>query len=462
MQTAIQHSNNLLSVEAEDAGGHAGIRLDLGDGDSFLQARAPQPQTGPVVVVDSDDEQAGPSAAAAPPVDNADADAVWDLGGCLLVPGLKHICSNIQGDVLSRLSHYSKFQEQVKALNTLLHQKFYRDRVKELFKGKATEKLFNHYDGGALILWRWGSLVKVCESFHRREGALRTSWSLERFLATSRPQAGGPRGRAGPDTNTDALEGEAPLEGSDQGQGDDQLTFRKADSAIRSSYFWSYNKLILILAGVLEDLSSWCEGCPCHNKSSAGRDCPLRGRRAPEAACGEFKRWLDETMSTAASMFLAAASGLGHNSREWRELSTDWNTACDLIEAEVQTKSSHWRSLPWLLCGVASPNTEEARATARLAIEMFDQESTQPHHLAARRHRISARFLSWNYHGSSSSDVPLRPLLRDFVMGASLEEPHCTLYITHGLRESLGLDGLGHRCRASWAGSRTESVECRV
>ena len=29
---------------------------------------------------------------------------VWDLGGSLLVPGLKHICSNIQGDVLSRLA----------------------------------------------------------------------------------------------------------------------------------------------------------------------------------------------------------------------------------------------------------------------------------------------------------------------------------------------------------------------
>ena len=215
----------------------------------------------------------------------------------------------------------------------------------------------------------------------------------------------------------------------------DQKTFRTADAAIRSAYFWSYNKFLLIVEGVLEDLSSWAEGCPCHGFSREGRDCHLRGRRAPEAAGGHFEFFLQTTMGAASSMFIAAASGLGHNSREWRELSADWRAACDLIEAEVEAKTSNWRSLPWYLCALASPDPDEARACARRAMEMFDDPSTDPHRLFGRHHRMSARFLSWQYlgHRGSDHDPPLRPLLRDFAMGAGLEEPEMK-----PLREWLG------------------------
>ena len=380
------------------------------------EANAPATAIEAVVVdSDSDDARPAPSASSSkqPDIDTdglrgPQSDPVWDLGGCLLVPGLKHICSNIQGDVLSRLAHYSQFQEDVKALNTLLHQKYYRDRVKQLFDGKATQKLFDHYDGGVLVLWRWGSLVKVCEALHRREGALRESWNLQKFLTISL------HGHEQDDAET------APAQ---SGAGnDDQVTFKKADGAIRSSYFWSYLKFLLIVEGVVEDLSSWTEGCPCHGHAREAHDCALKGRRAPEAACGAFKRFLDTTMATASSMFIAAASGLGHNSKEWHELSADWNTACDLIEAEVEAKAGHWRSLPWSLCAIAVPDSNEARGWARKAIEAFDCVSMEPQHLLARRHRMSQRFLSFNYKGTSPDDVPLRPLLRDFVMGASLDE----------------------------------------
>ena len=137
LKTAVQHSSNLLSLRAQDSGSHAGIQIQAGtnEDDLFLQGpRRPRASSSsaktsgpgregnsdasvadPVHVLDStsEGEEAEPfvqqrasetaAALAAQP-------HVWDLGGSLLVPGLKHICSNIQGDVLSRLAHYAEFQ----------------------------------------------------------------------------------------------------------------------------------------------------------------------------------------------------------------------------------------------------------------------------------------------------------------------------------------------------------------
>ena len=181
---------------------------------------------------------------------------------------------------------------------------------------------------------------------------------------------------------------------------------------------------------MVEDLSRWCEACPCHGFEVP---CPLRGRRAPEAAVGAFEKFVEETVGAAASMFVAAAAGLGHGSQEFRQLSSDWQVAVDLVEAEMATKCAHWRELPWLLCGAAHPASETARAVARRALEMFDDARVDPQRLYTRRHRMSCRFLSRAYQGTSESDVPLRPLLEDFAIGASLESPEMK-----PLREWLG------------------------
>ena len=265
----------------------------------------------------------------------------------------------------------------------------------------------------------------MCESLHKREGALRETWDLQKFLQTSMQD--------GADQEGDAGDGNVPnMVRREQVTDTDHKTFKAADAALKSCYFWSYLKFILIVEGVLEDLSRWAEACPCHGWS---KPCPLRGRRAPEAACGAFDEFIQGTLSVASSMFVAAASGLAHSSREWRQLSADWQVACDLIEAEMETKCAHWRELPWLLCGVAHPNSEKARAAGRKALLMFDDDRVDPQRLQARRHRMSARFLSRAYRGcpGSTHDIALRPLLEDFVAGGGLEEPDMK-----PLREWLG------------------------
>ncbi|CAE7256194.1 unnamed protein product [Symbiodinium natans] len=412
------------------------------DGDDLESQFARPPAAGGVIDLESDSEQVPgvpvPEAAERALQDTSAGPFRWHMGGSLMVPGLKHICSNIQGDVLARLEHFKSFQEQVKAVNTLLHQKFYRDRIKQLYKGKATERLFSFYDGGCLILWRWGSLVAVCDSLHKREGALREEWNLQRFLQTT---AGNVH-----------LELDTENNDNDQGGSDNKL-FQVADSAITSPYFWAYIKFLLIVQGVVEDLSTWAEACPCHEWSRDGCGCPLRGRRAPEAASGCFEQFVSHRLATAASFFYAAACELGQNTRHFKHLSSEWRIAVDLIEAEVDTKCAHWKELPWLLCGIALPDQEQARAVASKALHRFDTHKIDPHALYTRRHPMTCRFLSRSFSGASASDVPLRGLVEDFARGGNLSDPEMK-----PLREWLG----ALRRSIAWSNKFSEILRMRL
>ena len=244
--------------------------------------------------------------------------------------------------------------------------------------------------------------MDVCKAMHKREGALRSTWSLRRFLA------------AGQDA--------AAEEGDQRNSQDEQQLFRQADAAFTSTFFWSYVKFILMVNGLVEDLSTWGEACPCHEWQRPA--CPLRGRRAPECAGGAFDNFLSTTLATVASLFVVCGAGLGEGSSEWNALSSDWNLAVDIICAEVRAKTAHWQQLPWMLAGVAQPDSEKARAVARKCVEKFETVSAEPTLVFGKRHRMTRRFLQRDYEGTRGDgrDVPLRPLLDDFIAGGTLDE----------------------------------------
>lgn len=264
-------------------------------------------------------------------------------------------------------------------MNSLLYQKYYRDKIQELFKGDPMESLFKYHDGGNLILWRWVSLVKVCECLAKREGALRSRWRLDAF--------------SGSTNDSSAL----------------SKTVELANLAVLSPFFWAYLKAMMLIHGVLNDLSTWAEACPCHEWAFPG--CPLRGRRAPECADGVFDRFLGTTLGVASSLLMSAGAGL--EEKDWESLSIDWNTAIDIVAAELRAKTHHWGRLPWLLCGLALPEPEEARSVGRRCVELFDLSGTNAMALHGRKHSISKRFLS--------QEGPLRRLVDDFLQGGDME-----------------------------------------
>ena len=198
---------------------------------------------------------------------------------------------------------------QVKGLTQLMHTQFYRDRlVHTHFKGTVWANMFSSWEAGAFIPWRWGSLVNVCKGLWRRKGPLTTMWSSIKFTCG----------------NT--------WSGSSASSG----MLSKASEAIESGWFWAYLDFILLCAGALEELSSWCEGCTCHGHRRPG--CPFKGRRAPELATGRFSIFLKEQCSLVSALFVAASAALDDQSRA--VLMQEWQTAMQVITSTLRVQDS--------------------------------------------------------------------------------------------------------------------------
>lgn len=66
----------------------------------------------------------------------------------------------------------------------MLHNPHYRDRLRDkVFGDTEFTSLFNSWEGGSLITWRWGSLADAVRALKKRKGALITYWDLSKYLS---------------------------------------------------------------------------------------------------------------------------------------------------------------------------------------------------------------------------------------------------------------------------------------
>lgn len=187
----------------------------------------------------------------------------------------------------------------------------------------------------------------VLEALLEREKGLRSCWNLQTLIG-------------------DGAHEEDDCESGDVGRQKKPTVnvagvFKQADACVTSAMFWSYTRFLLSIHGALNKISTWAEACPCH---PIDKPCPLKGRRCNELADGCFDRFLEKVSRKAKADFLAAAAGLP--AKEMCILQQDFIISSDLIFSEARLKTSHWHSLPWALCGVASDSEKSGRAAAML------------------------------------------------------------------------------------------------
>ena len=249
---AIENSNGVLAARPDIADGGDATQMESQAALCYMEPDAAVVSADQRIIdLDADDavsEPTAPIVVAAGPKER-DVGTVpdsWSLGGALNVNGLKHIFSNISGDILKRWEEFSHFQEALSAINTLHYQTFYRDRLQKLMR-PPMDKLYRYYEGGSLIMWRWSSLVDVAEALHRREGALRSCWNLQAFLNIGRNNSGTTRGQQ--------------KDGARDDNSSSTKLFNVADRAVRSPFFWAYLRMVILLHGLVNDLGSWAEGC---------------------------------------------------------------------------------------------------------------------------------------------------------------------------------------------------------
>jgi hypothetical protein len=91
---------------------------------------------------------------------------------------------------------------------------------------------------------------------------------------------------------------------------------------------------------------------------------------------------------------------------QWTSLLADLRSAQSHLLALLRVKTAFWKSLPWLLVGLAHGDVEVARRLGRRAIELFDKDPRQEAH-----HRLTWHWLR---------PGPLRTALTIFVGGDGL------------------------------------------
>lgn len=325
-------------------------------------------------------------------------------------------------------------------------------------QSRAFVPLIKSWDGGSFIEWRWGSMVAVTEALLERRKALQQCWCARKF-SFRMPEGPQLQSRQPDEASADVPDPENAVRTASHGA--DAAFIKQVDAAVQSKLFWAYASMVQLLAGFLDRLSNWAEGCQCHEwgyrkpraaalatrgwsrrqshqtqrlsarlgqrhtggdkrPNSSDSDisvCLFRGRRAPELAAGFFQRATEYMARACTSEVLALTSGLepGHRSI----VATDWSAASDAALSVLQTRTAHWNTLPYLLCALAVPDEDESRSAGRRALELFHRTGASGNH-----HRMTRRFLDPGFEPDKSvpGDIPLYEQLVDYLHGADLSD----------------------------------------
>ena len=220
----------------------------------------------------------------APPM-NPDAgpeEVFVDTEGSLTIPGFLHILHNCFAGLADCLPRFSETVDQLQQVAKLLARPESKQRLlRSCFHDHLGQALCSEIQEFKVLVYdkRWGTVAHSVLALLRCEAGLRRKWNLEQYLAGA------------------VLSEEHDLAAATESQ--DSVSLQVVDSAIHSSSWWQYLRMIKQFAALQSTLIAWAESCPCHwdlhhqeavpsKLKQLWDTCPLRGRRCAELASGEF------------------------------------------------------------------------------------------------------------------------------------------------------------------------------
>ena len=235
----------------------------------------------------------------------------------IFVPGMLHICDNIDAELPNVLTGYTQWLRGFKVLVALLHHAHLRQRLLGTCVAGRCEHFRPILSKGlpALTSWRWGVMVSILDELLPRKGALQVAWTPKLFQTP----AAVIQDDADDDDDDDDENGIATdnkIQDVSLGGETIPVKLELLTTTIRSERWWLYAHMLLSLHSYTSTLASWTEGCDCHywlrsQDSPAAQaleqtrkrlglpvntgdgthrgPCPLAGCRAPALAAGAWK-----------------------------------------------------------------------------------------------------------------------------------------------------------------------------
>ena len=266
------------------------------------------------------------------------------------VAGIMHMVHNLSKDLDTSLKMWSQWHSDYKKLCDFLFTKHLRELyVRTCLADTPFESqipLFARGFGAPHWEKRWGSLVKSLQKIRSLLTVFRATWD------------------------------EAKM-GGDEHQDISRI--------VQNNVWWLYIDVLLQLHSCLHSLAGWCETCECHGHMYLGKtrrrretalakafnssksSCPLKGKRAPQLACGDEQAFLDSLSQASMSKLMMSKCSVPPGS--WGATAEDFAHDCSYIRLGLSTKLNYFKQLPWCLAGLAHPAPQKAQVVAQRCLE---------------------------------------------------------------------------------------------
>ncbi len=191
--------------------------------------------------------------------------------------------------------------------------------------------------------------------------------------------------------------------------------------------FWATAWLLKPLVDWGNHVSNFLHGCPCRKPCVA--DCPLKGRRAIEMACGRAAKFISSLKKVnVPKEALTLLKGLppAENSK----LLTQWNAAKSCMELRVVQSFSFWQEKPWSLLRMGECLLDDAGELALHRSRAAAKEFLETPSPAKSMTVIEARFLEQS--GGEGAGT-LRAHVEVFASGGPLQNKLRRELISYGL-----------------------------
>ena len=205
-------------------------------------------------------------------------------------------------------------------------------------------------------------------------------------------------------------------------------------AVIKDPMFWAFGRLVLNIAGCTQELTVWCEGCPCHPKpivcpdirtyfhrrralrksANLVKPCPFNGCRGPEAAGGHLASILQNARSHYHHDLIEHSERLTQEQRD--TLMRDWSVGTSLLLATFEVKLGFWQQLPHILVGLNHWGRQVVQQIAVRSLQLWaavaDADIESQHPLAVL---LLGRALPF----------PYRAQMELVAQGTSFQSPEC-------------------------------------
>lgn len=265
---------------------------------------------------------------------------VISLQPMLSVPGPLHILHNATNSLLENVPFLNAGVDKLQVVCRFLCNPDKKQRLlASCFAGPVAKSF--HLDikrfDAKVHTGRWGTVAFAIPKLLELRVPLQKFWNFDAFK-----QSGLPNNSAD----------------------DASLKMEVVHECIESAEFWAQLVTLDHLFYVVRELLMWVESCPCHYKRQPPEgcknkwdNCPLRGRRLPEIACGAFFEELNKIcLFSAADLFLKLPDSLSEECRTQCVL--DFEHGRGHLVFQMTLKMSCFLEPPLLLFGICHYNPE--------------------------------------------------------------------------------------------------------